>query len=286
MQGTSFRSKVSLPGDSLDSMKTVLSIAGSDSIGGAGIQADIKTITCNGCYAMTAITAMTAQNTLGIKSVQESTPEFLADQIDAVFTDIVPDAVKIGMVSNSKLMEVTAQRLESHNARNIVIDPVMVATSGRKLMDDRAMEALTTLLFPLATVITPNIPESEVLSGIKISDGEHMVLAAKMISRKYGTSVLVKGGHSHGDANDVLYHHDGQDRFLWFPMERIENENSHGTGCTLSSAIATFLAKGENLENAVQLAKNYITNCLKANLDLGHGSGPMMHNWAFLGNTF
>lgn len=259
-------------------MKTVLSIAGSDSIGGAGIQADIKTITCNGCYAMTAITAMTAQNTLGVKAIQESTADFLEAQIDAVFSDIVPDAVKIGMVSNTELIKVISKKLVECKARNIVVDPVMVATSGSALIKNEAVEILTSELFPIAAVITPNIPEAEILSGIKITDENGMIMAAKKISEKWGASVLVKGGHSISDANDVLYS-DG--KFLWFPMERIENSNTHGTGCTLSSAIAAFLAKGENLQCAVQLAKNYITECLKANLNLGHGSGPLMHNYKF-----
>ncbi|MCQ2241780.1 bifunctional hydroxymethylpyrimidine kinase/phosphomethylpyrimidine kinase [Treponema sp.] len=259
-------------------METVLTIAGSDSIGGAGIQADIKTITCNGAYAMSAITAMTAQNTLGVKSIQESTPEFLADQIDAVFTDIVPDAVKIGMVSNPELIKVIAEKLKFYRAKNIVIDPVMVATSGSKLIADKAVETLTAELFPIATLITPNIPEAEILCGNKITSEDEMVLAAKEISTRYGINVLVKGGHSINDANDVLY---GSNEFLWFTSERIENENTHGTGCTLSSAIATYLAKENPLECAVQLAKNYITECLKAGLDLGHGSGPMMHNYIF-----
>ena len=257
-------------------METVLTIAGSDSIGGAGIQADIKTITCNGCYAMSAITAMTAQNTLGVKSIQESTPEFLADQLDAVFTDIVPDAVKIGMVSDARLAQVIAEKLNYYKARNIVVDPVMVATSGSSLIKTEAIEILAKELFPIATLITPNIPEAEVLSEIKISTEEQMLAAAKKISEKYGTSVLLKGGHSINDANDVLY---AGKNFLWFLSERIENKNTHGTGCTLSSAIATFLAKGNNLECSVQLAKNYITECLKANLNLGKGSGPLKHNY-------
>lgn len=257
-------------------MKTVLTIAGSDSIGGAGIQADIKTITCNGCYAMSAITAMTAQNTLGVKSIQESSAEFLAAQLDAVFSDITPDAVKIGMVSNAELIEVIAEKLEFYKAKNIVVDPVMVATSGSSLIKTEAVEMLTKKLFPLAAVITPNIPEAEILSGMKINNEDEMIFAAKEISAKYGCSVLVKGGHSINDANDVLY---GNNGFLWFTGERIKNSNTHGTGCTLSSAIASNLAKGDSLECSVQLAKNYITECLKAGLDLGHGSGPLKHNY-------
>nr|WP_318717988.1 bifunctional hydroxymethylpyrimidine kinase/phosphomethylpyrimidine kinase [uncultured Treponema sp.] len=259
-------------------MKSVLSIAGSDSIGGAGIQADIKSITCNGCYAMTAITAMTAQNTLGVKSIQESSPEFLEDQIDAIFADIVPDAVKIGMVSNRKLIEIISRKLKEYGAKNIVLDPVMVATSGAKLISEDAIETLKENLIPLATLITPNIPESEILSGMKIETEEQMVYAAKHISEKFKTAVLVKGGHSINDANDVLYT-DG--KFLWFPQERIENSNTHGTGCTVSSAIASHLAKGEPIECAINSAKKYLTECLKAGLDLGKGSGPLMHNYKF-----
>lgn len=259
-------------------MKSVLTIAGSDSIGGAGIQADIKSITCNGCYAMTAITAMTAQNTLGVKSIQESSPEFLEDQIDAIFADIVPDAVKIGMVSNRKLIEIISRKLKEYGAKNIVLDPVMVATSGAKLISEDAIETLKENLIPLATLITPNIPESEILSGMKIETEEQMVYAAKQISEKFKTAVLVKGGHSINDANDVLY---ADGKFLWFPQERIENSNTHGTGCTLSSAIASHLAKGEPIECAINSAKKYLTECLKAGLDLGKGSGPLMHNYKF-----
>ena len=259
-------------------MKSVLTIAGSDSIGGAGIQADIKSITCNGCYAMTAITAMTAQNTLGVKSIQESSPEFLEDQIDAIFADIVPDAVKIGMVSNRKLIEIISRKLKEYGAKNIVLDPVMVATSGAKLISEDAIETLKENLIPLATLITPNIPESEILSGMKIETEEQMVFAAKHISEKFKTAVLVKGGHSINDANDVLY---ADGKFLWFPQERIENSNTHGTGCTLSSAIASHLAKGEPIECAINSAKKYLTECLKAGLDLGKGSGPLMHNYKF-----
>ena len=259
-------------------MKSVLTIAGSDSIGGAGIQADIKSITCNGCYAMTAITAMTAQNTLGVKSIQESSPEFLEDQIDAIFADIVPDAVKIGMASNRKLIEIISRKLKEYGAKNIVLDPVMVATSGAKLISEDAIETLKENLIPLATLITPNIPESEILSGMKIETEEQMVYAAKHISEKFKTAVLVKGGHSINDANDVLY---ADGKFLWLPQERIENSNTHGTGCTLSSAIASHLAKGEPIECAINSAKKYLTECLKAGLDLGKGSGPLMHNYKF-----
>ena len=260
-------------------MKTALTIAGSDSSGGAGIQADLKTMTMNGVFAMSAVTALTAQNTTGVRSIQESTPEFLKDQIDAVFEDIFPDAVKIGMVSSNSLIRVIAERLEFHKARNVVVDPVMVATSGAKLIDDDAVDELKKSLIPLACVITPNIPEAEVLSGMKITDEEDMVKAAKEICEAYGCAVLCKGGHRVNEANDLLYRDGG---YVWFRGKRINNPNTHGTGCTLSSAIAANLAKGETLEEAVKCAKDYISGALAAMLDLGKGSGPMDH--AFLLN--
>lgn len=255
-------------------MKTALSIAGSDSSGGAGIQADIKTMTMNGVYAMSAVTALTAQNTTGVQGIFEVTPEFLGQQIDAVFQDIYPDAVKIGMVSSTGLIEVIAQRLKKYQARNLVVDPVMVATSGSALMKTDAVAALAKELLPLATVVTPNIPEGEVLSGIKIQSERDMEKAAQIIGEQYGCSVLLKGGHSVNDANDLLYK-EGQ--WQWFTGKRIHNPNTHGTGCTLSSAIAANLAKGFSLEQSVQRAKEYISGALAAMLDLGKGSGPMNH---------
>ena len=255
-------------------MKTVLSIAGSDSSGGAGIQADIKTLTVNGVYAMSAITALTAQNTIGVRSVLESTPEFLKDQIDAVFEDIRPDAVKIGMVSSKELMKVIAERLDYYKAENIVVDPVMVATSGSALMKTGAVSALTEKLLPLATLVTPNIPEAEVLSGERIQSKENMERVAKQIGDTYGCAVLLKGGHSVSDANDLLYTNSS---YKWFTGKRIHNPNTHGTGCTLSSAIAANLAKGYALEASIQRAKEYISGALAAMLDLGKGSGPMNH---------
>lgn len=257
-------------------MKTALSIAGSDCSGGAGIQADIKTMTMNGVYAMSAITALTAQNTTGVFSISESTPDFLKEQIDAVFDDIYPDAVKIGMVSSSELISVIAERLKFYNTKNIVIDPVMVATSGSELMKSDAVKALVEKLLPIATVVTPNIPEAEVLSGEKIQSKEDMLNVARKIGDKYGCAVLLKGGHSINDANDLLYS-DGN--FRWFDCKRINNPNTHGTGCTLSSAIASNLAKGLALDESIQNAKDYITGALSAMLDLGKGSGPMMHNY-------
>ena len=257
-------------------MKTALTIAGSDCSGGAGIQADIKTMTMNGVYAMSAITALTAQNTTGVRKIQESTPEFLEQQIDAVFEDIFPDAVKIGMVSSSEIIRTIADRLKYHKAKNIVVDPVMVATSGSSLMKTDAVKTLIDVLLPIATLVTPNIPEAEVLSGLSIENKEDMQTAAKTIGDKYSCAVLLKGGHSINDANDLLY---ANGEFKWFYGKRIDNPNTHGTGCTLSSAIAANLAKGFNLSDSVRKAKEYISDALAAGLDLGQGSGPLMHNF-------
>ena len=255
-------------------MKTALTIAGSDSSGGAGIQADIKTMTANGVYAMSAVTALTAQNTTGVAGVLESTPEFLASQLDCVFTDIFPDAVKTGMVSSTGLIEVIADKLKQYGARNIVVDPVMVATSGSRLISQEAVDALKELLLPLATVLTPNIPETEVLSGMTVRSSAEMEAAARAISEKYGCAVLCKGGHQVNDADDLLWRNGGG---KWFRGRRIANPNTHGTGCTLSSAIASNLAKGFDLDTSVERAKAYISGALGAMLDLGRGSGPMDH---------
>ena len=255
-------------------METALSIAGSDSSGGAGIQADIKTMTMNGVYAMTAITALTAQNTTGVRAIQEVSPAFLQAQIDAVFEDIFPDAVKIGMVASSDLIKVIAERLRFYEPGNIVVDPVMVATSGSSLMKTDAVKTLCQELLPLAMVVTPNIPEAQILAEQEITDENDMLTAAKAIGDRYGCAVLLKGGHSVSDANDLLYA-DGE--YRWFYGKRINNPNTHGTGCTLSSAIAANLAKGYGLEDAVGKAKDYISGALAAMLDLGHGSGPTNH---------
>ena len=255
-------------------MKTALTIAGSDCSGGAGIQADLKTMTMNGVYAMSAITALTAQNTTGVRGVQETTPDFLCQQIDAVFEDISPDAVKIGMVSSSELIQAIADRLKYYKAENIVVDTVMVATSGARLISEDAIDTLKEYLIPLATVVTPNIPEAEVLSGMSIRDEEDMLQAAKKISDTYHCAVLLKGGHSINDANDLLYQNG---TYRWFKGKRINNPNTHGTGCTLSSAIAANLAKGYDLEASVHRAKEYISGALADMLDLGQGSGPMNH---------
>lgn len=255
-------------------MKTALTIAGSDCSGGAGIQADIKTMITNGVYAMSAITALTAQNTTGVTAIMESTPEFLGEQLESIFTDIYPDAVKIGMVSSSSLIKTISDKLKKYDAKNIVVDPVMVATSGAKLISDEAVSTLKEHLFTLATVLTPNIPEAEVLSEIKISNEEEMIKAAEIISEKYGCAVLCKGGHQINDANDLLFK-DGT--YTWYNGKRINNPNTHGTGCTLSSAIAANLAKGFDLDASVKRAKDYISGALAAMLDLGKGSGPMNH---------
>ena len=257
-------------------MNTALTIAGSDSSGGAGIQADIKTMLCNGVYAMSAITALTAQNTTGVTDIMEVTPEFLGKQLDMIFTDIYPDAVKIGMVSNPILIKKTAEKLKEYQAKNIVVDPVMVATSGASLMREEAVETLKAQLLPLADLLTPNIPEAEVLADMKICTEEDMITAAKKISDSYGCAVLCKGGHSIQDANDLLY---SNGRYQWFQGKRIENPNTHGTGCTLPSAIASNLAKGFSVQESVQRAKDYISGALADMLDLGKGSGPLNHGF-------
>ena len=261
-------------------MRTALTIAGSDSSGGAGIQADIKTMTANGVFATCAVTALTAQNTTGVTDILESTPHFLEEQLDAVFTDIFPDAVKIGMVSSAALIAVIADKLHRYGAKHIVVDPVMVATSGAKLLQDNAVSALTEKLLPLAEVLTPNIPEAEILSGMTITDAAGMESAARIIHDKYGCAVLCKGGHQINDADDLLWR-DGSGK--WFRGKRIDNPNTHGTGCTLSSAIAANLAKGCDLDTAVERAKAYISGALAAMLDLGKGSGPMDHMFALKG---
>ena len=261
-------------------MKTALTIAGSDSSGGAGIQADIKTMTANGVYAMSAVTALTAQNTLGVSAVLEVDPAFLSAQLDSVLTDIYPDSVKIGMVSSADLIVVISEKLREYNARNIVVDPVMVSTSGSKLLKDDAVETLKARLFEMADVITPNIPEASILSGIEIRSDRDMLRAAGLIGDYHGCAVLCKGGHSINDANDVLYY---RGRHRWFRSERIENSNTHGTGCTLSSAIAAGLAKGMDLEDSIWNAKEYLSGSLRAMLDLGNGSGPLNHAWNISG---
>ncbi|MCR5033271.1 MAG: bifunctional hydroxymethylpyrimidine kinase/phosphomethylpyrimidine kinase [Lachnospiraceae bacterium] len=259
-------------------MKTVLTIAGSDCSGGAGIQADLKTMLANDVYGMSAITALTAQNTTGVSAILEVTPDFLGQQLDMIFTDIFPDAVKIGMVADAALIRVIREKLEFYHAGNIVVDPVMVATSGAKLIAEDAVDALKEQLFPLASVLTPNIPEAECICGAHISGIEEMKQAARRIGERYGCSVLVKGGHSINDANDVLFDKEGGEIRL-FSAERIHNPNTHGTGCTLSSAIASNLAKGCTMAEAIQKAKVYISGALASGLNLGKGSGPLDHGY-------
>ena len=258
-------------------MRTALTIAGSDCSGGAGIQADLKTMMANGVYAMSVITALTAQNTMGVSGIMEVTPE-LKKQLDAVFTDIKPDAVKIGMVASAELIHVIAERLSFYKPKFIVVDPVMVSTSGSRLIEEDAVAALQNELLPMASVITPNIPETEALTGTKIDSKEKMEQAAQALQNKYETAVLCKGGHSIEDANDYLYGADGGN---WLESKRIDNENTHGTGCTLSSAIASYLAQNCDLTDAVIKAKEYISGALADGMDLGQGSGPLNHAFRF-----
>ena len=260
-------------------MKTVLTIAGSDSSGGAGIQADLKTMTCLGVYGMSADTALTAQNTTGVYGVLEAAPAFVGQQLDCVFRDIRPDAVKIGMVSNADIIRTIGAKLREYQAAHIVVDPVMAATSGSSLMRESALSALMEELFPLAEVITPNLPEAERLCGFPIGDEADMLRAAEAVGTVLPGAVLVKGGHRTADADDLLWH-GGTAR--WFRACRVDNPYNHGSGCTLSSAIASFLALGHALPEAVGMAKAYITAALEAGLDLGGGSGPLKHNYAIL----
>ena len=261
-------------------LKTALTIAGSDCSGGAGIQADLKTMIMNGVYVMSAVTALTAQNTTGVRGIQEVASDFLEKQLDAIFEDIYPDAVKIGMVSSGELIHVIADRLRYYHAQNVVVDPVMVATSGSALMKNDAVQTLIEELLPLASLVTPNIPEAEVISDMPVQTKEDMLTAAKKIGDASHCAVLLKGGHSINDANDLLYENG---RFQWFEGKRISNPNTHGTGCTLSSAIAANLAKGFTLAEAVRRAKDYISEALAAMLDLGKGSGPMNHGFNLQG---
>lgn len=258
-------------------MYTALTIAGSDSSGGAGIQADLKTMTVHGVYGMSAVTALTAQNTMGVTGIMEVTPEFLGEQLDDIFTDIFPDAIKVGMVSSSRLIEVIADKLWEYHGVNLVVDPVMVATSGSRLIDRDAVRTLKERLIPMADLLTPNVPEAELLSGISIDGPAAMEEAARSIGESCGCAVLCKGGHSQNDANDLLYRNG---TMRWFMGRKIENPNTHGTGCTLSSAIASNLAKGMDMEQAVEQAKVYLSGALGAMLDLGRGSGPLNHAFA------
>ena len=257
-------------------MKKVLTIAGSDCSGGAGIQADIKTITAHKMYAMSVITALTAQNTTGVTSIFEITPEFVGSQLDMVFTDIFPDAVKIGMVASREIIEVIVDRLTYYKPDNIVIDPVMISTSGRKLLKDDAIDVLIANLLPLATLITPNIPEAESIYGFSIDTREDMQRAAALLGDRFHGNILIKGGHLITGSDDLLYMNG---EYRWFNQKNIHNPNTHGTGCTLSSAIACNLAEGKDMESSVAEAKLYITGAIKDGLDLGKGRGPLNHTW-------
>lgn len=254
--------------------KTVLTIAGSDPSGGAGIQADLKTMTALGTYGMSVITALTAQNTTGVSGILDVDPDFVARQIDSVFSDIVPDAVKIGMVSKKETISVIGKGLKQWKAQKIVLDPVMVSTSGSRLLEEDAMGVLAATLLPLAAVMTPNIPEAEILADMRIGDEAEMEQAARKISERYGGAVLVKGGHQVSSANDVLCK---EGRLTWFRGKRILTSNTHGTGCTLSSGIACGLAMGKSVEESVKAAKAYLSGALASGLDLGKGSGPLDH---------
>lgn len=257
-------------------IKKVLTIAGSDSSGGAGIQADIKTVTAHKMYAMSVITALTAQNTTGVFGISKVSSNFVGRQLDSVFTDIFPDSVKIGMVPSAEIIDSIAEKLVAYDAKNIVVDPVMVATSGSALIQGGCIDIMQKKLFPLATVITPNIPEAEVLSGIKIKNADDMIKAAEKISKSYTGAILIKGGHLVNDATDLLFN---KNEVKWFTSERINNPNTHGTGCTLSSAIACNLAKGQDLSESIQSAKDYLSGALRAQLNLGKGSGPLLHTY-------
>lgn len=258
-------------------MKSAVTIAGSDSSGGAGIQADLKTMTVLGVFAQSVITALTAQNTTGVQGVAVTEPAFVRAQIDSVFEDIRPDAVKIGMLATPEVVHAVAEGLRAHNAEHIVLDPVMVATSGAALSEDAAAQALVAELLPLAEVVTPNIPEAEALWGQEIATREDMLAAARAIQAKGAQAVLVKGGHLTDSADDLLLTAEGEP--VWFNQERIETNNTHGTGCTYSSAIAARLALGDELSEAVRAAKHYLTGALKNDPQLGHGNGPLNHGW-------
>lgn len=259
-------------------MKTALSIAGSDCSGGAGIQADIKTMSALGVFGMSVIVSVVAENTSRVISIEDISPKVIADQIDAVFEDIEVDAVKVGMLSTPECMEAVAGKLRQYRPRHVVIDPVMYAKNGCPLMQESAISSLIRTVVPLATLLTPNIPEAEKIAGMKIGTEEEMREAARRISALGARAVLVKGGHYMGDARDVLF--DGE-RFSTFVEKRIDTKNTHGTGCTLSSAIASYLALGRPLEEAVRLAKIYVTGAIENALPLGRGCGPTHHFYQY-----
>lgn len=257
-------------------MKKILTIAGSDCSGGAGIQADIKTVAVHGMYAMNVITALTAQNTMGVSGILDIPPEFVGQQLDAIFTDIIPDVVKIGMVSNADIIKMIAGKLRQYKAGTVVVDPVMVSTSGSRLLCEEAQDTLVKELFPIASLITPNIPEAQVLTGESIETGQEQEQAAVLIGQSYQTAVLVKGGHAKEEAGDVLWENG---TVYWFRSPRVDNHNTHGTGCTLSSAIACGLADGKTMRDSITMAKEYLTGALQDGMNLGHGSGPLNHGY-------
>ena len=255
-------------------MKKVLTIAGSDCSGGAGIQADIKTIIMHKMYAMSVITAMTAQNTTGVFSIVESSPKFVAAQLDTVLSDIFPDSIKIGMVSNKDIIKVIANKLQEYNVKNIVVDPVIVCKNRHKLISDDAIQSIIDCLFPIATIITPNLFEAEILSGVPIKNESDLVKSACEISKKFSGAILIKGGYLRDSADDLLYQNA---KFQWFYEKKINNNNTHGTGCTLSSSLACNLANGFTIEESVHNSKLYLNNCISSMLDLGKGTGPIEH---------
>lgn len=261
-------------------VKKALTIAGSDSGGGAGIQADLKTFSALGVYGASVLTAVTAQNTMGVTRVLELPTELIAAQIDAVMTDIGADAVKIGMLSSSEIIRTVAEQLREHRAEKVVLDPVMVAKSGDRLLREEAVDALRSILLPQALVVTPNLPEAEVLADMKIESVDDMRRAARKIVDMGARSVVVKGGHREGPATDVFY--DGAE-FYEFTKPRVATQNTHGTGCTFSSAIAAHLALGRDLRSAVGAAKNYLTAALQAAFPVGHGHGPVHHFYRWWG---
>lgn len=261
--------------------RKVLTIAGSDSGGGAGIQADIKAISAMGCYATTAITAVTVQNTLGVEAVHPIPLDILGGQIEAVLSDIGTDAVKIGMLHSSEVVEVVAEALQRHNITNIVLDPVMVSTSGHRLIEESAIATLRQRLLPMARVITPNIPEAEILAGVKIDTNDQLAAVARALSLGGKVSVLLKAGHLTDNLLvDVLYNAE-DDSIVELPSERLYTPNTHGTGCTLSSALAAALAKGLSLTEATRRAKEYLTGAIRsgAEYEIGGGHGPVDHLW-------
>jgi hydroxymethylpyrimidine kinase/phosphomethylpyrimidine kinase len=257
-------------------MKTSLTIAGSDCSGGAGIQADLKTFAAFGIYGMSAITAITSQNTIGVHQVYPLPSSVVSSQLESVFSDIFPDSVKIGMCVNSEIVESIASALKKYHPAHVITDTVMLSSSGKVLLDNDAIIKLSQNIFPLSELITPNIPEAQVFSGVHITSENDMVTAAKIIFEKYGTCVLLKGGHLNG--SDLFYNNG---KTIWYHGSKIENPNTHGTGCTLSSAIAANLAVGMSLENSIKSAKEYITGAIKNMMDLGKGRGPLNHLWRF-----